>query len=500
MKTNNKLPKMNIQLHGSMNPDLANQKKNEIMQRMNAAIKEGNEEAFAEIFVEFTENLQQSVLDEAKGMLQATDTNVLVGRGVRQLTSEENTYYQKVIDAMKSSNPKQSLTLINETLPKTVIESVFEDIIENHPLLDAINFQNTGILTEILVSTLDGRFMATWGKLCDTIVTELTAGTSAIKLNLKKLSAFIPICKAMLEIGPVWIDKYVRTILAESTANGLEAAIIDGDGLDEPIGMRRNPNGALDPQDGYPLTALIPLAEINPASYGGLLANLAVGPNGLTRTITEILFIVNPVDYFTRLMPTTTVMVNGVWVNDIFPFPTKVIQSVHAPIGEAVVGIAKRYFFGLGTGKGGNIEYSDHYKFLEDDRYYLTKLYGDGKPLDEVSFKRLDLTNLRPTTPIIRVKDFYDANLKSIVVAGGTLSPAFNENVTYYTADDVIAAGKFTVAANDATATIAITVNGVAGTNDAKVTWEEGANTVIVTVTKEDTVKTYVVVVTYTAA
>ena len=85
------------------------------------------------------------------------------------LTSQETNYYEKVIEAMKSSDPKQALTLIDETLT-TVIDSVFEDIQEAHPLLAEINFQNTGILTEILISTQNGRHLATWGKLCDTIV------------------------------------------------------------------------------------------------------------------------------------------------------------------------------------------------------------------------------------------------------------------------------------------------------------------------------------------
>ena len=104
-------------------------------------------------FTEFTDVLQEAVMSEAKGMIQAADNTVLAGRGVRSLTSQENKYYEKVIDAMKSSNPKQALTLIDETLPTTVIDAVFEDITEAHPLLDAIDFQNTGILTEILIST-----------------------------------------------------------------------------------------------------------------------------------------------------------------------------------------------------------------------------------------------------------------------------------------------------------------------------------------------------------
>ncbi|MDD4528236.1 MAG: phage major capsid protein, partial [Candidatus Margulisbacteria bacterium] len=384
------------------NKDLLALQKAEIMNKLNQALKDGNDEAFQVAFTEYTDMLQEAVLAEAQGYVQASDNNILAGRGARVLTSQETKYYEKVIEAMKSSNPQQALTLIDETLPTTVIDSIFEDIQEAHPLLTEINFQNTGILTEILISTQDGRHLATWGKLCDTIVKELTAGTDVINLAQNKLSAFIPICKAMLEIGPTWIDRYVRTILLEAISNGLEKAIILGTGVDEPVGMTKDPNGAFDATDGYPNLVAVPMNEISPDTYGGILAALAVGPNGLYRTVNEVLFICNPVDYYTKIMPAIMkIQPDGSYVSR-FPHPTKLIQSVYVPTNKAIIGLGRRYFFGLGTGKGGKIEYSDHYKFLEDDRYYLTKLYGDGKPLDSGSFKVVDITNLRPTAPIVR--------------------------------------------------------------------------------------------------
>lgn len=384
------------------NLDAMKKQKQELLQKINQSVKDGNEEAFAEAFTEFTNLLQDAVMAEAKGLIQAADNQILAGRGARVLTSEERKYYEKVIEAMKSKTPQQALTLIEETLPKTTIDAVFEDIQEAHPLLSEIRFQNTGALTEIVVSTLDGRHMAAWGSVDDEIVTELAAGFSVIDLTQRKLSAFIPVCKAMLEIGPEWLDRYVRGILAEAIANGLEAGIIDGDGLVEPIGMRRNPGGALDPDTGYPELTATAVTELTPATYGAIISELATGPNGLSRPVTEVLLIVNPVDYFTKLIPAVTVRAaDGTYV-ERFPFPTKVIQSVHVPSGEAIIGIGKRYFFGLGTGKGGKIDFSDHYRFLEDERVYLTKLYGNGRPLDNKSFLRLNITNLAPSIPVVK--------------------------------------------------------------------------------------------------
>lgn len=504
--------KFDLQRFAMSNPDALAQQKAEIMVKMNQAIKDGNEDGFSQAFTEYTDMLQEAVMAEAQGMVQAADNTVLAGRGARSLTSQETKYYEKLREAMRSDNPQQAITLIDETLPKTVIDAIFEDIIETHPLLNAINFQDTGILVEILVSTLDGRFMATWGKLCDEIIKELTAGFDVVDLRQKKLSAFLPVCKAMLEIGPEWLDRYVRTILAEAIANGLEEAIIDGNGLDEPTGMRRNPAGALDPLTGYPLLVPVPLAEITPEAYGGLIAALAVGPNGLTRTVSEVLLIVNPIDYFTVLMPATTFQVNGTWLNNVFPFPTKVIQSVHVPQGEAIIGLAKRYFFGLGTGKGGKIEYSDHYHFLEDERIYLTKLYGNGKPLDAVSFKRLDLTGLRPVHPIVRVSDYVDARLSGIELTDELTAAVnfgvFNENVHYYSAavaDKAVAGDNDTVALvvtpKDASATVTVTLNGAAVTAVDSV-WSlkmvAGQNVIVITSAINAESEAYVLIVDYT--
>ena len=171
------------------NLDVLQQQKAEIQNKMAEAIKNDDTQAFAQAFDEFTEILQEAVLAEAKGLVQSADNTILAGRGVRVLTSEERQYYEKTIEAMKSSTPKQALSGYDNVLPKTVINAVFEDITENHPLLDAINFQNAEALTEYLYSSMDGRFKAIWGKLCSTITKELNAQFHKLSFGQNKLSA-----------------------------------------------------------------------------------------------------------------------------------------------------------------------------------------------------------------------------------------------------------------------------------------------------------------------
>ena len=75
-----------------------------------------------------------------------------------------------------------------------------------------------------------------------------------IDLEQNKLSAFIPICKAMLKIGLRGLTVMSARSLQNQSPNGLEAAIIDGTGVDMPVGMTKNPNGDFNSTTGYPPT------------------------------------------------------------------------------------------------------------------------------------------------------------------------------------------------------------------------------------------------------
>lgn len=386
------------------NKDTLQAEKTAILQKLNQAIKEGNEEGFAQAFTEFSMNIQESVMAEAQLMVQAADTSVLASRGVRQLTSEENKYYQAVIEAMRSSSPRQALADLTVVLPITTIDAVFDELVATHPLLDVINFQNTSGLIEFIVNT-NTKQLATWSVLTATIVTELTSGFKKIPLTLMKLSAFLPVAKSMLDLGPAWLDKYVRAILAEAIAFGLEAAIINGDGNNKPIGMNRQVQDGVVVTGGvYPLKATVAVTNLTPEAYGVLIGGMAVDALGNQRVVNEVILIVNPQDYLTKVMPATTIKDgNGVYVNNVFPFPTKVIQSTEVPAGKAIFGLANRYFMGIGTAKSGKIEYSDEYKFLEDERVYLIKLYGYGMPLDNLAFVYADISGLVPNIQTVAI-------------------------------------------------------------------------------------------------
>lgn len=378
-----------------LNLDKIKERKQQIVQAISQAATGDQPEAFEKAINDFADYMQEMVQNEATGLLQAGDVAVLAGRGVRQLTSAEQKYYTQVIEAMRSPNPQQAISSITDVMPKTVIDAVFEDLVAEHPLLDAIGFTNTSGLIEYLVNT-NGVETATWGALTAEIVKELTSGFKKVNLTLDKLSAFLPVAKSMLDLGPEYMDRYVRAILTESAAYGLEAGIVDGTGKTQPIGMNRQVGTGVVVTDGvYPLKTPVAITALDPATYATILGTLVSAPNSKKRKISEVLLVCNPADYVSKIFPATTIRgADGRYINDVFPFPTRVIQSVECPTGKAIMGIAKRYFMGIGTAKSGKIEYDDSYKFLEDERVYLVKLYGHGEPLDNNAFVYLDISGL----------------------------------------------------------------------------------------------------------
>lgn len=374
--------------------------RDELRVQLQQAIRDNNEENFASVFNQLLTSIGAEIRAEYEQQMndlrQEVDSTILAGRGVRQLTTAENNYYQKLITAMKSGNPKQAVENLDMVMPETVIDSVFDDLRTNHPLLSAINFVPTNGAITMMMNT-NGYQEAAWGALCDDIVKELTSGFKEVDTKLLKLSAFLPVCKAMLDLGPAWLDRYVRDVLYEALANGLEAGIVNGDGNGKPIGMNRQVGDDVTVTGGvYPKKEAVAIKELSPEVVGNLISMLAESPTGTQRPVRNVLFIVNPVDYFQRVMPATTLMApDGTYRNDVMPYPMKVIQTPALERGEALIGLGGLYFAAAGAAKGGKIEFSDHYRFLEDERVYTIKTYANGMPMDDNAFILLDITELQ---------------------------------------------------------------------------------------------------------
>lgn len=349
------------------------------------AINSGNAEELAdrilEANIQASQEIQNRLIQESKTFnANNADMQVLASRGFRALTHEETKYYNAVTDAS---------SLADIPMPRTVFDRVFEDLITEHPLLSEITFQNTTGVTEFVTRT--GEVVAAWwGPLCDEIKKKLENGFKVESTTLYKVSAYMPICKAMLDLGPVWLDRFVRESLGESIAIAIEEAIVVGTGKDMPIGVTRKLN---DVSDGVHVEKTpVALNDLSPATIGTQIMMPLV--KGRIKTLGKVLMIVNPTDYWGKLFPVTTFQTkDGEYKQQNLPFNGAIIQSIHVPANRMIVGQGKDYFMGIGSEK--KIEYSDEFRFLDDQRVYVAKQYANGRPVSDDAFLYFDISDFQ---------------------------------------------------------------------------------------------------------
>ena len=112
--------------------------------------------------------------------------------------------------------------------------------------------------------------------------------------------------------------------------------------------------------------------------------------------------IVNPLDYWELVYPALFYTnENGQVVKSNLPIT--IYQSLELARGKAIFGLPERYFATAGFGAtSGKIEYSDHYKFLEDVRTFKARCVAWGTPKDNTSFYVYDITELEPAAITVK--------------------------------------------------------------------------------------------------
>ena len=412
-------------------------------QDLKAAMEAKDWDGVAKAFQNYSESIISDLADAANEFKQTGDRNVLAARGVRTLTNAEQKFYNDFIEAASSDNPKQALTGVEKTIPQTIIDTVISDIENAHPLLAALDIVNTYGATKWILAK-DTKQLAQWGKLTSAITKELEGAIEVIDFGSNKLTAFIPVPKDLLKLGAAYVDTYIRKILADALALGKEYGAVKGTGKDMPIGMNRNLEESSSTPGVYAEKEAVALTSLTTSEYMNIVAKLAEKPKadgedeGRSRVVSKVAFICNPVDHLTKVVPATTVMAtDGTYKNNVFPFPTVVFPSEACDKNEAYIGIMEgdkiKYILFLSTGTSGNIDYSDEYQFLEDNRVYAIKLLGTGRPVDNNCFVKLDISNLQPLQIKVAVSNI-ESPVATIEADATLLSAKLNKSTV--AADD----------------------------------------------------------------
>lgn len=326
------------------------------------------------------------------------DRSIMQSRGANVLTSEEMKFFNAVVEdgGFKST----------ETLPKTTQERIFDDLVQGHPLLEHIGLENLGAVTEFIYGDPEGA--AVWGPLFGDIKGQLNATFRKESITQLKLTAFIPLANDMLKLGPVWVERYVRTMISEAMAVGLERGFVTGTGKEEPIGLLKDPSGSVvggvypDKKTAGTLTFEPGRKTIN--ELKGVVKLLAKKLNAdgtdadRPKNIAgKVVMVTNPFDTFDIQANATIQNAAGVYVTSL-PFNPIPSESVFVPQGKVLFFVKGEYIAAMGGTEP--IKKFEETLALEDATLYIAKQYATGKPKDKYTSQvyTLKLEEVTPPT------------------------------------------------------------------------------------------------------
>ena len=387
------------------NNDLINQESKKFFQKMIGALQANDAKQAAEAMQEMQNGICQIIEQEFEQYKGIGDMEVLQSRGLRRLTSEETSWYQSFIGAVKTG-AKQEITNLTAAMPVTIIDRVITDMKQRHELLDAIDITDAAGAQKLVMNGVQmASKLGGWGQITSAISTELQGQIKVIDVTVAKYTAYFIIPKDFVKFNftfaPMWVDQYIRIILSESIAFGLEKTIITGDGSNQFIGMIMDIGSTS--AGKYSAKTAKKITNFD-EDYAGIVATLAKDGNGDDRTVPEVLLVVNPQDYIKKIRRIQNTLIYGTGAVDLInnTYPTKVVQSSMITEGKAAAGIAGNYFAAINGGNSGIIEFDDSNQFLEDNRVYTTRVYGNGQPIDNTSFEYLDISEVEaPALPVL---------------------------------------------------------------------------------------------------
>lgn len=375
---------MVMKLKGKMDNFKAKKQAYTDMLKDENATPEQLQNAVDEMFVALQEDLTEKITSDARN--SSLDTQVLVSRGSHVLTSEETSFYNKVVEDGGFND--------ESVLPETVQERVFDGLVKERPLLQAIGLQDLGAVTKFIYS--DPTLAYAWKEIFGDITGQVNAAFRDEKITQLKLTAFGAIPNDMLELGPVWVDRYMVTLLIESIAAGLEYGLVNGRGpsQDEPIGLLKDvdtDSGAVTDKESSGTLTFAPSerGEVVVGELYGVLKELSTDADDEYRKVlNKVVMVVNPIDLLAVNARHTIQNDSGVFVTNL-PYNLKVVESEEVPVGKAVFFVQGEYIAAIAGGY--KLKKFDQTLAIEDATLYTIKRFANGRPKDNKAAVVYDL-------------------------------------------------------------------------------------------------------------
>jgi HK97 family phage major capsid protein len=352
------------------------------------AMSAGDESKTTEALNSYLDVLQTEVTNAVTAQVNAdvVDRSILQNRGTNVLTSEESRFFNTVVTEGGFTD--------DAILPVTTQERVFEDLVREHPIIQAIGVQDLGPVTRFI--TADPTKAYAWGPLFGDIAGQVNAAFHEEDMGTFKLTSFAAIPNDMVELGPVWLERYVRTLLVESYSTGLEFGFVTGGGatVNQPIGLNKNvaaETGAITAKtsSGTLTFAASDRGEIVAGELHGVVSALSTNEKGDSRQIANRVYMaVNPIDAIAVQMRNTIQTANGQWVTAL-PYNIQLVESEVVTPGEALFFVRGEYLAAVAGGY--RFKKFDQTLALEDATLYTIKQFANGKPKDNKTALLYDL-------------------------------------------------------------------------------------------------------------
>lgn len=341
------------------------------------AVEKINEVQYEELITEITEQADRANSDKeyAKTL------------GLRTLSKVERDFYEAL-----RNDPKQAVTG-NQTdmVPTSIVDITLEDTKKEGKLLSFVNFTPSDV-KKWIVASKTGAY--SWSELTEKIKGEIKASFAALNIEVSKLTVYMIIPKAIKDLALPFVDKYCREVLKEQLNDGLEYGMLQGTGLNEPIGIykqiaKTNDDGThKDKTVNTELTSFKPKALAAPKKY--------LTKNG-NRTIDKLVLVCHPNDEADYVAP-AIYDDEGKMISSYKNL--EVVTSANNPEGKAALFIPKKYTMGLT--KLGFREY-DQTLALDDADVIIGKAYANGRASDDNVAYVFDVTKLEEYVPAVKV-------------------------------------------------------------------------------------------------
>ncbi len=216
------------------------------------------------------------------------------------------------------------------------------------------------------------------------------------KITQLKLTAFGAIPNDMLELGPVWVDRYMVTLLIEALAAGLEYGLVNGRGpvQNEPVGLMKDVDSATGAVTDKTSSGTLTFApsergEVVVGELYGVLKNLSTDAKGKYRKVlNKVVMVLNPIDSLAVQARHTIQNTAGQFVTNL-PYNLTVVDSEEIPVGKVLFLVQGEYIAAIAGAY--KLKKFDQTLAMEDATLYTIKRFANGRPKDNKAALVYDL-------------------------------------------------------------------------------------------------------------